>query len=87
MTEPVLYEQHMHTPLCKHARGEPGDYAAVAEQRGLKGIVVTWNGFWQVFPCTSTSSTQTPSGLHVSPSEHSPQVSPQPSSPQSLSSH
>ena len=20
--EPVLYEMHMHTPLCKHARGE-----------------------------------------------------------------
>ena len=31
----------MHTPLCKHARGEPEDYAAVAERRGLKGIVVT----------------------------------------------
>ena len=41
MSEPILYEQHMHTPLCKHARGEPGEYAAVAEQRGLKGIVVT----------------------------------------------
>ena len=45
MTEPtaapVLYEMHMHTPLCKHARGEPEDYAAVAERRGLKGIVVT----------------------------------------------
>lgn len=31
----------MHTPLCKHARGEPEEYAAVAEQRGLKGIIVT----------------------------------------------
>ena len=41
MSEPVLYEQHMHTPLCKHARGEPEDYAAVAQRRGLKGIVVT----------------------------------------------
>ena len=38
---PILYESHMHTPLCKHAYGEPGDYAAVAEQRGLKGIIVT----------------------------------------------
>ncbi len=39
--EPILYETHMHTPLCKHATGEPEDYAAVAAERGLKGIVVT----------------------------------------------
>lgn len=38
---PVLYEMHMHTPLCKHARGEPEAYAEAAQQRGLKGIVVT----------------------------------------------
>jgi len=38
---PVLYESHMHTPLCNHARGEPEAYAAVAEQRGLAGIIVT----------------------------------------------
>ena len=38
---PILYEMHMHTPLCRHARGEPEEYAAVAGQRGLKGIVVT----------------------------------------------
>jgi histidinol-phosphatase (PHP family) len=37
----LLYEMHMHTPLCHHAVGEPGDYAAAAEQRGLAGIVVT----------------------------------------------
>lgn len=41
MHPPVLYDTHMHTPLCKHAAGEPEDYAAVAERRGLKGIVVT----------------------------------------------
>ena len=40
-SSPVLYESHMHTPLCKHASGLPGEYAAVAEQRGLKGIIVT----------------------------------------------
>ncbi len=40
-TEPILYETHMHTPLCKHATGEPEAYAAVAERRGLKGIIVT----------------------------------------------
>ncbi len=31
----------MHTPLCKHAEGEPEDYAQVAWDRGLKGIIVT----------------------------------------------
>lgn len=41
MSLPVLYESHCHTPLCKHAIGEPEDYAAVAELRGLKGIVIT----------------------------------------------
>ncbi len=39
--EPILYESHMHTPLCKHASGDPEDYAKVAQQRGLKGIIVT----------------------------------------------
>ena len=39
--KPVLYETHMHTPLCKHAVGLPGEYAATAEGRGLAGIVVT----------------------------------------------
>lgn len=38
---PILYESHMHTPLCKHAQGEPEAYAAVAEARGLAGIIVT----------------------------------------------
>ena len=37
----LLYESHCHTPLCKHASGSPSDYAAVAEQRGLKGLIVT----------------------------------------------
>ena len=39
--EPVLYDSHLHTPLCKHAHGEPDAYAWVAQQRGLKGIVFT----------------------------------------------
>jgi histidinol-phosphatase (PHP family) len=38
---PILYETHMHTPLCKHAEGFPAEYAEVAEGRGLAGIVVT----------------------------------------------
>ena len=41
MTTPCLYETHMHTPLCKHARGEPEEYAEVAVRRGLAGITVT----------------------------------------------
>jgi histidinol-phosphatase (PHP family) len=39
--EPILYESHMHTPLCKHAVGQPEEYAARAYERGLKGIIVT----------------------------------------------
>jgi histidinol-phosphatase (PHP family) len=31
----------MHTPLCRHAEGEPREYAEVAWRRGLKGIIVT----------------------------------------------
>ncbi len=41
MTQAILYDTHMHTPLCKHAKGDPEEYAAAAEKRGLKGIVVT----------------------------------------------
>lgn len=37
----VLYDTHMHTPLCKHAEGEPEEYAAAALQRGLHGVVIT----------------------------------------------
>lgn len=39
--EAILYETHCHTPLCKHASGDPEAYAAAAERRGLKGLVVT----------------------------------------------
>jgi histidinol-phosphatase (PHP family) len=39
--QPLLYETHMHTPLCRHATGEPEEYAAVAITRGLRGIIVT----------------------------------------------
>jgi histidinol-phosphatase (PHP family) len=37
----LYYDSHMHTPLCKHAEGEPEEYAEVALQRGLKGIIFT----------------------------------------------
>ena len=44
MSVPLLYESHCHTPLCKHAVGTPAEYAAVAESRGLKGIIITCHG-------------------------------------------
>ncbi|MEM8944592.1 MAG: histidinol-phosphatase [Planctomycetota bacterium] len=41
MPVPVLYETHSHTPLCKHAKGLPTEYAAIAQKRGLLGLTVT----------------------------------------------
>ena len=40
-TAPILYESHCHTPLCKHAVGDPEDYCAMALLRGLRGIIFT----------------------------------------------
>ena len=40
MNNPILYESHSHTPLCRHAKGEPEEYAEVALQRG--GPVIIW---------------------------------------------
>ena len=47
----IFYDSHMHTPLCKHAWGEPEEYADQALKAGLKGIIFTChcpmpNGFW-----------------------------------------
>lgn len=41
MPEPLLYESHCHTPLCRHALGTPLEYAAAAQRAGLKGIIFT----------------------------------------------
>ena len=41
MPERVLYDSHSHTPLCMHADGMPTEYAAVANERGLRGLIVT----------------------------------------------
>lgn len=41
MRTPVLYESHCHTPLCKHAFGEPDEFAEAALERGFKGITFT----------------------------------------------
>jgi len=47
----LFYDSHMHTPLCKHAWGEPEEYAAQGVKVGLKGIIFTCHcpmpdGFW-----------------------------------------
>lgn len=47
----LFYDSHMHTPLCKHAWGEPEEYADQALKAGLKGIIFTCHcpmpdGFW-----------------------------------------
>lgn len=47
----IFYDSHMHTPLCKHAWGEPEEYADQALKMGLKGIIFTCHcpmpgGFW-----------------------------------------
>ncbi len=36
-----MYDSHMHSPLCKHARGPLSAYAERAEQKGLRGITFT----------------------------------------------
>ena len=41
MATPVYFDSHMHTPLCKHAEGEPVEYARVGRRRGLKGVIFT----------------------------------------------
>lgn len=51
MPDPIYFDSHMHTPLCKHAYGEPEEYAKQALEAGLKGIIFTCHspmprGFW-----------------------------------------
>ena len=41
MSQRILFESHSHTPLCNHAEGDPTEYAAVAFERGLRGLIVT----------------------------------------------
>ena len=38
---PLIVDSHMHTPLCRHAVGQPEHYAATAAERGLDGVVFT----------------------------------------------
>jgi histidinol-phosphatase (PHP family) len=39
-----FFETHSHTPLCKHAVGQPSEYAASAQKRGLAGVAITCHG-------------------------------------------
>lgn len=39
--KPIYFDSHMHTPLCKHAFGEPEEYAEQGLAVGLKGIIFT----------------------------------------------
>jgi len=46
-----MIDGHMHTPLCKHAFGDPSEYAEMACQRGLRAITFTCHspmpdGWW-----------------------------------------
>lgn len=51
MAAPEVFDSHMHTPLCRHALGEPEEYADQALAKGLQGIIFTCHspmpdGFW-----------------------------------------
>ena len=37
----LLFDSHMHTPLCKHASGHPREYAERGWEAGLRGIIMT----------------------------------------------
>lgn len=37
----LLFDSHMHTPLCKHAVGHPSEYVSTARAAGLDGIIFT----------------------------------------------
>ncbi|AEV17163.1 histidinol-phosphatase [Thermus sp. CCB_US3_UF1] len=36
-----MVDSHVHTPLCGHAEGAPGEYLFQAQKQGLKGLVFT----------------------------------------------
>ena len=36
-----MYDSHLHTPLCKHAKGAPEAYLEAARRQGLLGLVFT----------------------------------------------
>jgi len=41
MSDPIFFDSHMHTPLCKHAEGHPVLYMEHGVAEGLAGIIMT----------------------------------------------
>lgn len=41
MNAALLFDNHMHTPLCKHATGTPLEFAQAALDAGLRGVTFT----------------------------------------------
>lgn len=41
MPDPIFFDSHMHTPLCKHAEGHPVLYMEHGVAQGLAGIIMT----------------------------------------------
>lgn len=39
--QPLLFDSHMHTPLCKHAEGHPIEYMEQGLAMGLAGVIFT----------------------------------------------
>jgi histidinol-phosphatase (PHP family) len=37
----LLFDSHMHTPLCKHAHGHPREYVEQGWEAGLRGVIFT----------------------------------------------
>lgn len=40
----MIWETHSHTPLCRHAVGNPTDLAEAAAAKGLMGLIITCHG-------------------------------------------
>ena len=40
-SQPLFFDSHMHTPLCKHAEGHPIEYMHYGVEQKLRGIIFT----------------------------------------------
>ena len=49
----IIYDSHMHTPLSRHAKGWPFDYAKEAIKKNFKGIIFTDHAPVKQFPWVS----------------------------------
>ena len=48
--EKIIYDTHTHTPLSRHAKGWPVDYAKEAIKKNFKGIIFTDHGTVKQYP-------------------------------------